>query len=355
MIESLRSASQKSGLPPGSLVHVGDVLEPVSRISVIDYSKENIEEQQIQSVDEILKFKDSETVTWVIIEGLTNVDIVERIGTIFDIHQLVLEDILNTHQRPKFEEYDDHLYIVLKCLLAEDGDFTVSYEQISLLVIKKCVFMFKEKADDLFLPIQQRIRTSTSRFRSLGSDYLTYAILDTIVDQNFVLIDSLDDVITSLEDTLLTAEATQDSLNTIQKLKREVISIRRHVSPVRELLAGMLRSESKLIHERTHIYLRDVFDHAIRVTESIETYRDILSGLLEIYISNVSNKMNEVMKVLTVFASIFIPLTFLAGIYGMNFEYMPELTWKWAYPALWVAFVSIPAVLLVYFKKKKWL
>ncbi|MEN8711849.1 MAG: magnesium/cobalt transporter CorA, partial [Arenicellales bacterium] len=322
---------------------------------VIDYSKENIEEQQIQSVDEILKYKESDTVTWVIIEGLTNVDIVERIGTIFDIHQLVLEDILNTHQRPKFEEYDDHLFIVLKCLLSEDEGFTVSYEQISLLVLKKFVFVFKEKIDDLFRPIQQRIRTSKGRFRSLGADYLTYAILDTVVDQNFILIDLLDDAITSLEESLLASEATQDSLNTIQRLKREVISIRRYVSPVRELMAGMLRSESELIHEKTHIYLRDVSDHAIRVIESVESYRDILSGLLEIYISNVSNRMNEVMKVLTVFASIFIPLTFLAGIYGMNFEYMPELSWKWAYPALWVLFISIPTILLIYFKKKKWL
>ena len=355
MTESLSNASEKSGLPPGSLIHVGDVLESVTRMSVIDYSKENIEEQKIQSVDEILKYKDSDTVTWVIIEGLTNVDIVERIGAIFGIHQLVLEDILNTHQRPKFEEYDDHLYIVLKCLLPENEQFTVTYEQISLLVLKNFVFVFKEKTDDLFHPVQQRIKTSKGRFRSLGADYLTYAILDTIVDQNFILIDSLDDAITSLEDSLLASEPTQDTLNTIQRLKREIISIRRHVSPIRELMAGMLRSESELINEKTHIYLRDVSDHAIRVIESIESYRDILTGLLDIYISSVSNKMNEVMKVLTVFASIFIPLTFLAGIYGMNFEYMPELKWKWAYPALWVVFITIPVVLLIYFKRKKWL
>jgi len=355
MIESLKNSSEKSGLPPGSLVHVGAALETVTRMSVIDYSEENIEEQQIQSVDEILKYKDSDTVTWVIIEGLTNVEVVESIGAMFDIHQLVLEDILNTHQRPKFEEYDDHLYIVLKCLLPEDEEYTVTYEQISLLVLTNFVFVFKEKTDNLLHPIQQRIRTSKGRFRSLGADYLAYAILDTIVDQYFILIDLLDDAITPLEDSLLASEATQDSLKMIQRLKRAVISIRRHISPVRELMAGMLRSESGLIDEKMHMYLRDVSDHVLRVIESIESHRDILSGLLEIYISGVSNKMNEVMKVLTVFASIFIPLTFLAGIYGMNFEYMPELKWKWAYPALWVAFITIPAVLLVYFKKKKWL
>jgi magnesium transporter len=355
MTKSLNNASEKSGLPPGSLIHVGDVHESVTRMSVIDYSKENIEEQEIESVDDILKYKDSNTVTWVIIEGLTNVTIVERIGAIFGIHNLVLEDILNTHQRPKFEEYDDHLYIVLKSLLTENERFTVAYEQISLLVLKNFVFVFKEKTDDLFKPVQQRLKTSKGRLRSLGSDYLTYAILDTIVDQNFIIIDSLDDAITSVEDSLLTSEPTQDTLHTIQMLKREIISIRRNVSPIRELMSGMLRSESDLINEKTHIYLRDVSDHAIRVIESIELYREILTGLLDIYISSVSNKMNEVMKVLTVFASIFIPLTFLAGIYGMNFEYMPELKWKWAYPVLWAVFVSIPVVLLIYFKRKKWL
>ncbi|OCC15326.1 Magnesium and cobalt transport protein CorA [Dissulfuribacter thermophilus] len=355
MTKSLSTVSEKSGLPPGALIHVGDVLETVTRISVIDYSTEHFEEQTIQSIDEILKYKDSNTVTWVIIEGLTNVDVVERIGTMFDIHQLVLEDIMNTHQRPKFEEYDDYLYIVLKCLSTENDQFAVTYEQISLLVLKNFVFVFKEKKDDLFHPIQKRIRSKRDRLRKFGTDYLTYTILDIIVDQNFIVIDSLDDAINSVEDTLLASEPTKDTLNTIQRLKREVANIRKHVSPVRELIAGMLCSESELIDEKIHIYLKDVSDHAIRIIESIESYRDILIGLLDIYISIVGNKMNEIMKVLTIFASIFIPLTFLAGIYGMNFEYMPELKWKWAYPALWSVFITISVVLLIYFKRKKWL
>ena len=355
MAESLSTSSGKSGLPPGSLIHVGEVLESVGNMSVIDYSKGRFEEKKIESVDEILAYKDSETVTWVIIEGLTDVAVVERIGAIFGIHHLVLEDILNTNQRPKFEEYDDHLYIVLKCLLSEDTHFSVNNEQVSLLVMKNFVIMFKEKKDELFLPLQQRIRTSSGKFRGLGSDYLAYAILDFIVDQNFILIDLLDESITTLEDSLLTGEPKQDMLYKIQRLKREMISIRRYVSPVRELLSEMLRSESDLIHENTHIFLRDVSDHSIRVVESIESYREILTGLLDIYVSTVSNKMNQIMKVLTVFTSIFIPLTFIAGIYGMNFEYMPELKWKWAYPLTWAVFIVIPIVLLVYFKRKKWL
>lgn len=355
MIESLTKASDKLGLPPGSLIHVGETLLDETKISVIDYCKANIEERQVQSIDEVIKYKDSDSVTWVTIEGLTDISVIERIGTVFGIHQLVLEDILNTHQRPKFEEYDTHLYIVLKSLLPEREQFVVAYEQISLLVFKNVVFVFKEKTDDLLKPVKQRIKMSKGHFRSLGSDYLTYAILDAIVDQNFLLIDSLDDAITSIEDNLLSSTSSKDTLHTIQKVKKEIISIRRNVSPVRELMYEILRCESDLINEKTHIYLRDVSDHAIRVIETIDSYREILTGLLDIYISNVNNKMNEIMKVLTLFTSIFTPLTFLVGIYGMNFEHMPELKWQWAYPTLWCIFIAVPIGLLFYFKKKKWL
>jgi len=355
MSDSICKSSGKSGLPPGSLVHVGEVLQPIANMSVIDYGKGRFEEKKIQSIDEIIQYKNSESVTWVTIEGLADIEVVERIGEIFGIHQLVLEDILNTNQRPKFEEYDDHLYIVLKCLLSDGESFTVNNEQVSLLVFKNFVIMFKEKKDELFHSIQHRIRTSSGKFVSLGADYLAYAILDFIVDQNFILLDVLDDSITELEDSLLVGQPTQDMLYKIQSLKREMITIRRYVSPVRELVTEMIHSESDLIHNDTHIFLRDVSDHSIRVVESVESYRDILTGLLDIYVSSVNNKMNEIMKVLTVFTSIFIPLTFIAGIYGMNFEYMPELKWKWAYAATWASFIIIPAVLLVFFKRKKWL
>lgn len=355
MNESLCTPSGKLGLPPGSLVHVGEVLEPDGSLSMIDYSREKMEEQKIHSIEEIIPYKDSDSVTWIIVEGLQNVAVVQRIGEIFGIHQLVLEDILNTNQRAKFEEYDDYLYIVLKCLLPENQPFRVNYEQVSLLLIKNCVIMFKEKQDTLFNPVQQRIRTSTGKFRSLGPDYLAYAILDFIVDQNFMVMDSLDESINTLEDGLLTGVPTKAMLYKIQRLKREIIMIRRHVSPLRELLSGMIRSENKLIDESTHIFLRDVSDHAMRVVESIESYRDILTGLLDIYVSSVSNKMNEVMTVLTVLTSIFIPLTFISGVYGMNFEYMPELKWKWSYPIIWAGFITISVSLLVFFKRKKWL
>ncbi len=354
MSPTVNTASGKVGMPPGSLVHIGHVQESQTYISAIEYNKETYHEYVPTSLDEILAKLSSDTLTWVTIEGLSDTRLIEQIGQHFHIHPLVLEDILNTHQRPKFEEYDDYLYIVAKCLMHEGNEFSINYEQVSLLVLKNIVFTFKERKDTLLAPVHQQIKSSKGRFRALGSDFLTYAILDAIVDQSFFLIDALDDSVTKLEDELY-AHANQRTLNKIQRLKREIISIRRSISPMREMLAAMLRSESELISEHTHIYLRDVSDHSIRVLESIESYRDILSGLLDIYLSSISNKMNEVMKVLTIFASIFIPLTFLAGIYGMNFEYMPELHWKWAYPTLWGAFILIPSVLLYYFKKRKWL
>ncbi len=354
MSDSSSNISRKAGMPPGALIHVGEVFDADSTIFVIDWSNESIEERTVQSVDEILRYKGQGTVTWVDIEGLKNIELVEAVGRAFNIHPLVLEDILNTHQRPKFEEYDDYLYIVMKVVSLEGDELSPNYEQVSVLVLSDFVFTFKERKDDVFLPINRRIKNNRSQLRSLGSDYLAYTILDTIVDLNFSLLDSFDEKLDSIEDELLT-DPTPQTLVDIQRIKRELINIRRNTSPLRELLGAILRSESELIHEKTHMYFRDVYDHAIRITEAIELHRDMMSGLLDIYISSVSNKMNEVMKVLTVFMSVFVPLTFIAGIYGMNFEYMPELGWKWSYPVLWLGFIATSLVLLAFFKKKKWL
>ena len=354
MSESLSSASKKAGLPPGTLVHVGEVLETETHITIIDYNRDVIEEQTVESIKQILQCRDKDTVTWVNIEGLGNVDLIGAIGEAFNIHPLVLEDILNTHQRPKFEEYDDYLYCVLKGISLGEDEFSVEYEQISILVLNDFVFTFKEKQDEIFEPVKRRLRSSKGHFRSQGADYLAYVILDNIVDSYFTLQDFLDDIVDSIEEELLNAPTTA-TLATIQSIKRELIFIRRSISPLREMLNAILRSESPLIEEKTLIYFRDISDHVLRISESIEASRDMVAGLLDIYITTISNKMNEIMKVLTVFASIFIPLTFIAGIYGMNFEYMPELKWKWAYPVLWMAFITIPAILIIYFKKKKWL
>jgi magnesium transporter len=353
MPESLSSASEKSGLPPGSLVHVGEVHEHEHKITVIDYNKSTLSKRTIKSIDELLPYQNTDTVTWVIIDGLKDVSVIDAIGWHFGIHALILEDILNTHQRPKFEEFDDYLYIVLKALSLAD-EFNVEYEQVSLLLLDKFVFTFKEKPDEIFDPLFNRLNNDKSQIRNLGTDYLTYVIMDTIVDEYFALQDSFDELIETVEDDLLTNPSAQ-TLNTIQKIKRELIFLRRSVSPLRELLAAIQRSESPLLNDKTKRYFGDIYDHVIRVTEAMESYRDLIAGMLDIYLSSVSNKMNETMKILTVFASIFIPLTFIAGVYGMNFEYMPELKWKWGYPALWAVFIGVSVFLLSFFKKRNWL
>jgi magnesium transporter len=346
--------SEKAGMSPGSLLHIGDIHEQQPRISVTDYNKKSTEKLNAESIDDILHFKDKDSVTWVNIEGLKNIELIQAIGDAFNIHPLVLEDILNTHQRPKFEDYDDYQYIVLKGLSLKSDDSTVNYEQISILLLKNFVFTFREKQNDLFVAIEKRIQNDKSRFRSTGSDYLAYAILDCIVDQNFTLIESLDEIIDSIEEELLINPETK-TLTRIQGIKRELIYIRRATSPLRELLTAILRNENPLLEEKTQVYFRDVYDHVLRISETIELQRDMVYSLMEMYQSSISNKMNEVMKVLTVFASIFIPLTFIAGVYGMNFEFMPELKWRFAYPVLWVVFIIVAAGLLVYFRKKKWL
>ena len=354
MPKARKNASYKSGLAPGSLIHIGDIHHDSTQITLVDYSEEHCEKRLLSSIDEALQYRDQDSITWVTIEGLADASIVESIGEHFNIHPLVLEDILNTHQRPKLEEHEDYLYIVLKSLTPNSEKFDIEYEQISLLILKNFVFTFKEKSDSLFSSLLNRIELSHGRVRSLGSDYLMYTLLDTIVDQNFGVLDQLDETLAALEDDIFT-DPTPQMLEKIHQIKLEVIKMRRYVSPVRDLSANLLRNESELINPSTHIYLRDVHDHVMRIIESIETHRDILSSLLDIYLSSVSSKLNEVMKLLTVFSAIFIPLTFIAGIYGMNFKHMPELDWKWGYPSIWLVFLTLSTSLYFFFRRKGWI
>lgn len=353
MSESLKSASDKRGLGPGSLVHVGDIHQSTTKMTVVDYSKDHFEQHPLASMEAIAEYRNRDSITWVIIEGLADATVIQSIGEQFAIHPLVLEDILNTHQRPKLEEHEDYLYVVLKSLMTDGDGFSLVYEQVSFLVLKGFIITFKEKADTLLDPVLQRLQNSRGRIRSNDADYLIYAILDTIVDQFFDLVDQLEETLTALEDEVFT-NPTPVALGKIHEVKREIIKMRRYISPIRDLTAGLLRSDSDLIDVSTHIYLRDVHDHVMRIMESLETNREIISSLIDIYISSVSSKMNEIMKVLTVFASIFIPLTFITGIYGMNFESMPELKVAWGYPGVWLIFVTIGLGLFLYFKKKGW-
>ena len=354
MPKLLKRTSKKAGLPPGTLIYIGDKKTEKVRIRIIDYDEVQFQEKEAKTVEECFPFKEKPTVTWISIDGLHQVDIIEKLGNQFGLHPLLLEDILNTEQRPKLEDFGDYIFVVLKMLYYDGNENSIRAEQVSLVIGSNFVISFQEREGDVFDSVRDRIRKGKGRIRKAGADYLTYALLDTIVDNYFIILEEFGDKIEDTE-TGLATNPTPEILQNIRKTKKELLFLRKSVWPLREVVSRLEKAESSLIHESTVVYLRDVYDHTIQVIDTVESFRDMVSGMLDVYLSSISNKMNEVMKVLTIFAAIFIPLTFIAGIYGMNFEFMPELRWQWAYPAVLVAMATIATVLLVYFKRKKWL
>ncbi len=355
MTKLTKKRSKKIGLPPGTLVHIGEGKTAVPRITVIDYDEIHFEEREVRSAEECFPFRDKPTVTWINVDGVHQVEIIEKLGHCFGLHPLVMEDILNTDQRPKMEVYGDYLYIVLKMLYGGDPDHRVESEQVSLILGSNFVISFQEeKEGDVFNPVRERIRSGKGLIRKMGPDYLAYSLIDTIVDHYFLILEKLGDKVELLEEELMT-HPTERTLQGIQTFRNEITFVRRVVWPLREVASGLGRRESPLIKETTEIYLRDVYDHTVQVMDTIETYREMISGMLDIYLSSLSNRLNSVMKVLTIIATIFMPLTFIAGIYGMNFKYMPELEWRWGYPVIWLVIVLIGASMVIYFKKRKWI
>ncbi len=321
-------------------------------IHIIDYSPDIVHESDVETVEECISYKNSNSVTWIDIESLEDENLIDAIGDLFDIHPLIIEDIKQTGQRPKMEEFDRYNYFVLKMFSFKHDKINI--EQISIIMGESYIITFQEKPGDVFDPIRERIRARKFRINTLGSDFLTYSLIDVIIDNYFIILETLGEEVETLEDVLL-LDPTETALHKIHSLKRRVLSLRRSVWPLRELLTNFERSESQIIQQSTHEYIRDVYDHAIQIIDTIETYRDSLSSMLDIYLSSASNRMNEIMKVLTLISTFFIPLTFITGLYGMNFKYMPELSLKWGYPAVIVVMILTVAGLVVYFKKKKWL
>ena len=354
MVRRLKKRSGKAGLPPGSLIHIGDRLTEKIKITVFDYDEAHLQEKEIKTVGECRQFKDSPTVAWIQIEGIHDTQILEELGAVFGLHPLTLEDILNTDQRPKMEDFCEYIYIVLKTFYnhADENNETTS-EQISIILGPTFVISFQEKETDIFKPIRERIRAGKGRLRKSGADYLAYSLIDTIVDNYFTILEHLGEKIEIIEESLVKNPSTQ-TLQAIQHLKREMIFLRKSVWPLRETISSLERTECQLIQEATGLFLKDIYDHTIQVIDTIETFRDMLSGILDIYLSSISNRMNEIMKVLTIIATIFMPLTFLAGVYGMNFKYMPELEWHWGYFFILGIMITIAVSMLVYFRKKRW-
>jgi len=350
-----RVRKKQAGLPPGTLIHTGIKKVENVLIDITEYSEEKFDEKKIETVEDSFRLRDSELTSWINICGLHDTAVLEKVGAHFNIHSLVLEDILNTEQRPKLDDYDSLLYCVLKSIEYDETAGEITSEQVSFVLGKKWLITFQERLPDCFGPIRERILKSKGRIRKGGADYLMYALMDMVVDNYFSVLEKIGDSIQYLEDELV-GDPRTENLNTIYKLRRELLFLRKSVLPLREVLNTMLRDDFEFITAETDIFIRDVYDHVIQVMDTVETYREMISGMLDTYLSSVSNRMNEVMKVLTIIATIFIPLTFVAGVYGMNFDNFPELHWKWFYPwGFWSTIFVLGVVMFWFFKRKKWI
>ena len=355
MARYVKKVSGKAGLPPGTVVHIGERKPGRVRVRVLDYGRDLASEYEIHDIRESFRFRDTPTVSWINIDGLHDIRLIEQLGAHFGFHPLFLEDIVNTASRSKIEDFGSYVFIVLKMLYQDrDDDRKIVSEHVSLIFSERYVISFQEREGDVFDSIRQRIMSAAGRLRRQGADYLAYRLMDAIVDNYFTLVEFLGEQVDDIEETLLN-RPEKETINVIHRLKNENLFLRKSIFPLRDILSYLDRGVSNLVKPETGVYYRDVYDHTIQIMDTLETLRDVLSGMMDIYLSSMSNRMNEVMKVLTVFASLFIPLTFLVGVYGMNFDYMPELHWRWSYPVLWMVMIGMGVSLLVFFRKKKWL
>lgn len=345
-------ATKKAGLPPGTLVRHGFDPAVETKVRVIDFSTEGFYENDIHSIEELLPFKQQDTVTWIDIVGASHIDVLDKIGQIFGIHNLVLEDMLNTTHRPKLEDYGEYIFLIMKNIRLQQDELLI--EQVSLVVGKNYVISFLENNFDIFEPVRNRLRADKGKIRKAGADYLGYALIDMVVDNYFIALEHVGEQLELLEDHIMLA-ASPSHIKEIQGLRTDLLFIRKAVWPLREVVGSLERGDSEIFKPETHIYIRDVYDHAIQVIDTVETYREMVSGLMDIYLSSVSNRMNEVMKVLTIISTIFIPLTFLAGLEGMNFKNMPELDWQYGYPVMLGIMLIVMLGMIRFFRKKQWL
>lgn len=354
MTRYVRKSTKRAGESPGTLFYNGEHKTEKIKLTLIEYGKDFSEKKELKKIEEAFDRKGKDTIKWVNIEGLHDISIIEKIGKEFKLHPLMLEDILNISQRPKMDDYEDYILIVLKMIYYNDKKKEIVTEQVSLVLVEQYVFSFQEFEGDVFDEVRQRILTGKGNVRKQGPDYLVYALIDAIVDSYFFILEQIGDCSEDIEQQLM-EEPKKEVLQAIYNLKREMIYLNSSIWPLREVVGNLTRTDSVIIKESTRLYLRDVYDHILQVVDIMQSYRDIMTGMLDTYLSSISNKTNDVMKILTIFSSMFIPLTFLAGIYGMNFKYFPELELPWAYPAFWIVTLAIIALMLGYFRRKKWL
>lgn len=346
----VKRRSEKAGAPPGTLVHVGERLAESTQIRVTRYDRDRVDEVEVAAPSECAVAE--EGVTWVAVTGLHDVDAVRAVGERFGLHPLVLEDILDTGHRPKVDDLDDALFCVTRVFESRDDE--IASQQVSLILRPPLLLSFEEAPGSLFDRVRERLRAGLGRMRGAGADYLLYALLDSIVDSYFAALEQIGGRTEVLEQQVV-EDPGPEVLREIHRLRSEVAMIRRAAGPMREVLGRLGRGDSALIAEEWEMFLRDVYDHVTQIAETIESLRDVLIGMLDTYLSSTSNRMNEVMKVLTIIATIFIPATFVAGVYGMNFDWMPELHVRWGYPAALSVMLAIAVGMLIYFWRKDWL
>lgn len=354
MARFIKDRSASKGQIPGSLIMIGKQKMDRPVIHLMDIRSETLEERELESVDQMSPYKDSDSVSWINIWGIHDVHLIRKLGDEFGIHALLLEDLLNTDQRPKLEEGDGYNAFILKMLKFDEESKQLSAEQITLIFGKHYVITLQEQKGDVFGAIRDRIRNTQKRIRFTDADYLAYVLLDTIVDHYIQVTEAIGREIESLEDRLFSTSDSQ-IIPDIHSLKKELSFLRKSVRPVRDLMLQVVKPDNDIFQEKYSRFIGDLNDLILQATEAIELYNGMISDHLNIYSTLMNNRSNEVMKVLTIFASIFIPLTFLAGIYGMNFEFMPELSFRYSYPVFWMVVLLMVIGLLIYFRKKKWL
>ena len=342
------------GLPPGTPVFVGEQQSEAVKITLYDYDDAHTERRIVQSIEECFPYKDMPSVTWINVDGLHDVAMLERLAHDYGLHPLTIEDIVNTQQRPKVEFFDNYIALNLKMYTFDINTYELDIDHVSLVLGKNFVLTFQERQGDLFDAIRARIQYNKGKIKKGGADYLAYSLLDAIVDGYFKVLDRIGDEIENIEEKLFT-NPESSILEDLHDLRQELIFFRKTVWPLRTIMNELDRQETELIEDSTSVYLRDLYDHVVQVIETLETFREMLSGHLEVYLSTISNKTNEIMKFLTIIGTIFIPLTFIAGVYGMNFKHMPELEWRWGYYLIWAVMIGIGVALLAYFRKKNWI
>lgn len=349
----LKKLTKKTGMPPGAVCYIGEQRDFIPNLNLIEYSPDFFEQKPIKRISEV-DVAGRNHVHWLNVEGIHDTQLIEQIGEHFQLHPLILEDIVNTSQRPKLEEYDNCVFITLKSLVFNEKEKRVTPEQISIVLFNNLVITFQEQIGDTLSEVLERIKLSKFKIRSKGTDYLVYALIDLIVDKYYFSIEALGSQLELLEDEVFN-NPSPVSLQKIQSVKHELLEVRRSVYPLREVINRFQKDDLDFINENNLKYFNDVYDHTIKIIDTIETYRELNAGLKDIYLSSISLKMNQIMQVLTIVGAIFIPITFLAGVYGMNFDYMPELHWKYSYPVFWLIILLIIGALITFFRRKKWL